>query len=258
MTTAEHVIFRTTPRQRFMRRISLYAGDRVRHLWTPQMGDGLKVTDAVGNLITWANAPVITALGSGFSQAFNGTSDRGVLADHAQHSFGDSSVDSAFSVVALANVTNTAAARVMLGKMDAASAALEWSFNIGSTDVLQLQVADQSAGVFPNRSSDSAITQAAWKLFVATYSAATGGATAMNDVTLYQDAVAIASTATNNAGYVAMENLATGVNIGARGGTGSLWFSGSLALTLLVPGVLSAASITQIKNEVNAYYGLVL
>lgn len=256
MTTAEHVILRTTPRQRFMRRISLYAGDRVRHMWTPQIGDGLKVTDAVGNLITWANAPVITALGSGYSQAFNGTSDRGVLADHAQHSFGTGTADAAFSIVALANVTDTAAARAMLTKLDAADAAREWALQVSTADTLHFLLVDQSVGVAPLRTTSGAITQAAWKLFAATYSAATGGATAADDCIVYQDGTAVAQSSVNQATYVAMENLATGVNIGARGGTGSLRFSGSLAMTLLVPGVLSAASINQIKNEVNAYFGL--
>lgn len=258
VTALDRIILGASPRERFMRRVSLYAGDRVRHIWTPRLGDGLKVTDGTGNLITWAAAPVISSLGKGFSQAFDGAADRGIMADFAHHSFGDGTTDTAFTVVVLANVTNTAAARVMVSKFDAAAAAAEWGFQIASTDSVQLQVFDQSAGVSATRTSNDPITQAAWKLFAATYSVASGGATAGNDMLLYQDGTAVTSSAGNNAAYVAMENLTTGLNIGGRGGTGSLWFAGSLALTLLVPGVLSAASINSIKSEVNAYFGLVL
>lgn len=254
--TVERIILGVSARQRFLNRVlGVAAGADV--LWTPNIGDGLVVQDAASNKITWINAPVITALGRGYSQSFNGTSDRGVMLDQARHSYGDGTADQAVSWVVLANVTDTAAARIMVSKFDNAAAAAEWGFQVGSTDLLQVQLFDQSAAVSVTRTSNSAITMGSWRLFAGTYTGA-GGATAADGVLLYQDAAAIASTAANNASYVAMENLTTGVNIGARGGIGSFFFAGSLAFILVRRGVFSVPQLVNIKSEVNSFYQLSL
>lgn len=70
------------------------------------------------------------------------------------------------------------------------------------------------AVTFPNVISDDALSLG-WHLVVATYDS-TGGATAANGIELYVDGSLVDSTATNETNYVAMENTAIKLRIGAQ------------------------------------------
>ncbi|MHC4621788.1 MAG: LamG-like jellyroll fold domain-containing protein, partial [Planctomycetota bacterium] len=69
-------------------------------------------------------------------------------------------------------------------------------------------------GEYPYRLSDSALS-AGWHFVVATYDS-TGSTAAANGILLYVDGAVVDSTATNDAGYTAMENGAAKVHIGAQ------------------------------------------
>ena len=143
----------------------------------------------------------------------------------------------------------------MLGREDGSDR--EWVLEVQADDTLAFRVRDDSAATLATRASDAVITQDAWHLFSATYTAATGGATAANDMTLYQDGAAIASTATNSGTYVAMENLTAPVRIGTRS-DGASFFSGSMALVVISAVALSASDHWAIKKLVNSYFALSL
>lgn len=64
---------------------------------------------------------------------------------------------------------------------------------------------DASTGVNVTRYQDTVYATGVWHFFIVTYDGG-GGATAANGITLYMDGAVVASTATNNAAYVAMEN----------------------------------------------------
>lgn len=249
----------TQLRERFLGNLLAIMGD-TRLLWTPKAADTTGATDESLNAraITWdaTVASRLSALGLGYAQSFNGSSQYGTIADQANLSFGNGTTDQAFSVVVLANVTDTALTRVLVSKW-APSAVREWNFRILTTDTLSLTLEDQSAAVAPVRTSNSAITQGTPTLYGATYDG-TGGATAANGIILYQNGLSIASTATNNASYVAMEDTTAAVEIGTQDTHTANFLDGSLALVGVCAGVLSAAQMWAIKKLVNAFFGLSL
>jgi hypothetical protein len=247
-------------RERFLGNILSITGD-TRVLWTPKPTDTTTSLDEslTGRTLT-ADATMaaqLSALGNGYARAFNGSTNYLTTPDAADLSFGTGAADLAFSIVVLANVTDTAAIRQILSKNDGASN-IEWSLRINAADGLDLFIFDQSASATScSRASNAAITQGSWHLFAATYSGV-GGASAGNGITLYQDAAVIASTATNSGTYVAMENLAAAVEIGSAVVHTLQFFPGSVALIALVAGVLTQSQLWAIKRHANAFFGLSL
>ena len=78
-------------------------------------------------------------------------------------------------------------------------------------------------------------------------------------MTLYIDGVLSASTASNNAGYVAMENLASPCWIGAYesfGGTPSIYMQGDDVLTGIDGSEWSAYDVHRFHQLVKGLYGL--
>jgi hypothetical protein len=258
-TTRGQAENRTQLREKFLGELLTILGD-TRLLWAPKPTDTTTSLDEslTGRTVTYDATLVgrLSALGLGYAASFNG-SQYGDTPDTANLSFGDGATDSAFSVIALVNVTDSAAARYILSKFSGATVG-EYNFQITAADKLQLVLYDDSVDQAPFRVSDAVITQGSWTLFGATYSKATGGATAANDITLYQNGVAIASTATNSGTYVAMENTAALGEIGIGLTHTANPFLGSMALIGLCQKSLTASDHWAIKKLVNAYFGLAL
>jgi hypothetical protein len=245
-------------RARFRARLRSIAGD-VRLLWIPKGSDTTtSITDDDGaRVITWdaTVAARLTKQGRGYVQSFNGTDQYGTMPDADNLSFGDGVTDQAFSVAALLNVTDTAAARVIVGKANTGAA--EWLFRVDAADTLLLRVTDASANVSANRTSDAAIAQGAWLLAGGSYDGR-GGATAADGTTLYVNGAIIASTAVNSGTYVAMENLVTAPEIGATSVHTSSFYPGSQGLILVCGGVLSTAQFAAMTAECRKFFGLPL
>ena len=163
---------------------------------------------------------------------FNGTDEEADTPDAAFWSRGDGSNDSPFSVGVWANVTDMALERNIFAKWDVTSGdqKREWRLSIDSSDKLFLRTYDESVNVGSRRESDAAITMDEFRFLVGTYDGA-GGANAADTIALYDNGVVLASTANNNASYVAMEDLAgfptLGFNLG-NSGPDNL-FDGSMA-----------------------------
>ena len=170
---------------------------------------------------------------------FNGTDEEANSPDAAYFSRDDAGGANGFSIGFWVNVTDTAAVRTLLGKWDATAAAelREWLLFVSATDILSLWLYDESANVQTQRDSDAAITMGSFRFFVVTYDGA-GGASAGNTITMYDNGAVLASTATNNASYVGMEDLATlptlAVNI-ANAGVANNFHSGEMAGGPLAP-----------------------
>lgn len=167
-------------------------------------------------------------------------------------SFGNGTTDSAFSIVVLANITDTAASRGLLAKWNTAN---EWLFYVTATDRLEMALYDQSTGDQPYRTTNAAISMGAPHVYGMTYSPP-GGANPGSGITFYQDAAVLASTATASASYVAMEDTAAGVEIGSINGGTVLYGNGTYGLIALCQKALSAQDHADIKTLVNRYYGL--
>jgi hypothetical protein len=262
-TVQRHLLLAPSRRARFARDIAGICGaSNVRLLHMPAVGDVLTSVDLSPSKRVITHSASIanrtTPQGSGLLVSYNGTSQNSAMPDSDDMSPGNGTGDLPLSIVVLANTTDTAAERVLFAKYYTGGAGGEYYFTITAGDALALILRDHSAAVNPLRTSNGAVTQGVPKLFGATYSAATGGATAANDIALYQDGAVIASTATNQATYVAMENLAMQPEIGARSLNGVSWFAGSLGMVLVCFAALTANQMLAIKAKVNEFYGLAL
>lgn len=232
----------------------------LRVLWVAGGNDGLTVQDsAQSRPITWDGvvSTRMTAQGHGYLQTFNGTSNFGSSPDTADLTFGNGLLDQPFSVMALANITNAVALRALVAKFNGPAVQREWEMFAQTDNTFQLTLRDETAGQSIFRVSSGLIATGAIHLYAATYDG-TGGATAMNGATLYVDAAVFASTATNQALYVAMADHTQPLEIGSQNSGAASWMSGSMGFVLVAAGVLSATQMLAIKAQVNGYFGLAL
>lgn len=254
---AGSVTSRAQERRLFVGNLLTLLGD-TRMLWLPDGTDTTTSTDQSlnGRTLTADASMSLVSSGLGYYRTFNGTSQYLTTPDAANLSFGNGTADSPFSVIAVANVTDTAAARGIVGKWGSLGTTQEWLFRVESGDTLSLFIRDGTASAQPSRISNSAITQGSWSVLGATYTAATGGATAANDITLYQAGAVIASTATNSGSYVAMEDQTAEVAIGATNDHASSFFSGSIGLVAIAAKSLSASEHWAIAQLCRGYFNV--
>ncbi|KKM04325.1 hypothetical protein LCGC14_1765380 [marine sediment metagenome] len=173
------------------------------------------------------------------------------VTDNDALSFDDSG-SNPFSVAAWVYVTNTGVTQSILSKWDrtTGSEAREWSFRLSSAGKLQLFLHDESVADASSSVITDAALSAGWHFVVAAYDS-TGGSTAADGITLYVDKIVVAQTATNNANYVAMENLGGLVYIGAiedTGGTAGQNFADKLDNIMLFDVELSSTNVDTLWN----------
>lgn len=157
--------------------------------------------------------------GMGWAIDSDGIDDYVDLGDHNDFSFGDGSNDEDATWFGVIEVVNTASSQVISSKQDTTTGAeaREWYVALTGNEALQLVLRDESASSLCKRETDSSIT-IGWHSYAITYDGA-GGANAMNNVKIYIDGEVVASTATNNGAYVAMENLTASCLIGTLTGS---------------------------------------
>ncbi len=171
--------------------------------------------------------------------------------DNAYWSFNNNpgtNTDKAFSVGWIWKPMTAAAARMAFCKYGGAVEEYQVFalLDVGLVRV-QFSLTDTSAGVTVYRRQDADFTLGQWHTFAATYDGG-GGATAMNGVIIYMDGAVMASTATNNAAYVAMENGALLPTLGCRQSTAPAnrwiddWAGGPFGVVVSV-SQLTAANI---------------
>lgn len=249
---------RTYGRDDFLADLVKILGD-CRLLWLPKSTDATTSTDESlnGRTITWdaTVAARLSALGLGYAQSFSGSGQYGSVADAANLTFSSGGVDQAMSIVALCNVTDTAADRPIISKWNFPTAG-EWLFYVNASDKLQFWALDNSAVGIGHRESNAVVTMGSWRLFGVSYSGV-GGASVATGMTLYQDGAVIASTATLIPTYTSMDDTAAVVEIGGTT-THTSVMNGSMALVALVQKNLSAADHWALKRLVNAYFNLSL
>ncbi len=228
MVSAPYVL-KTPPQQRFIGDVGDIVGRKnIRAFYMPTMGEGLVVPDAIvpNRLWTHGNTPTgrIVPLGKAASLAFNGTSDYLTTPDADDLSFGNGTVDSAFSM-----------------------------FYINTTDNPNVTLIDQSAGAGVGTVGNAVITQGSQISLGVTYTAVTGGIGAGNDITVYQNGIAVAVTPNNAGTYVSLESLASAILIGAtQPSAKTQFFVGLMSVVLLLQAALTAgqqATLTQRCRE---------
>ncbi|HPV97926.1 MAG TPA: hypothetical protein PLZ78_08880 [Spirochaetota bacterium] len=192
-------------------------------------------------------------LGRAWTLDFDGTDDYVSVADSDTLSFTNGSADSAFSIGGWIEVTDTAAGRSILAKWDAAEKR-EYALTLGPDEKLVLNQYDETNNKMCGIVTKSALS-AGWHFIVATQSG-TGGATAMNTAIIYVDGLAVASTASNDAGYVCMQNQTTLLTIGAHKdvyGYG-YFFPSDMGQVFITGEALSAAAVWKMYLKTRGYY----
>ena len=122
---------------------------------------------------------------------------------------------------------------------------------------LAISQRDESSAGECRRKTDSGIA-VGWHTYCIT-SPGDGGATAMNNVIIYIDGVLVASTATNDGTYIAMENttakMLIGALIGVDGGAGNI-MSGDNAITGIDGSIWTAFTVYRFHQLCKGLYGL--
>lgn len=246
-----------SPRQRFLGNLRDALRD-TRLIWLPRQEDALYSEDQSNFRATVTMessvASRLATLGNGVAVSFNGTTNYGSVPDADRYSFGTGTADLPFSVVAVVNVTDTAAQRWIITKRGAAGAR-EWTFGVQTGDTLSFGTVDDSAGAGSSRNSSATITQGTWRVFGFSYDGS-GGATNQNGTTLYDQGAVLTSAATNSGTYVAMENLGAVLEIGAQVPAALSPFSGSMALVALTGVQLTDGEHATIYTLCRRFFGI--
>lgn len=234
---------------------ALYSVDpSLRAAYLPRAGD-TTTTTTLGRVWTHDGtiAARVTAQGNGVLVTFNGTSNEADTPDTTSLSCIE---PTGMTQVALVNVTDTAAAKVVASKDNVDGANREWTYRYTNAESMQvtLLLPDGSGSVF--RTSNNPLTAGVTALDGFTYSGV-GGASAADGITLYRNAAVVPSAAgTFGAAYTAMSNTSALVRIGARGNSLIEFFSGSMGFWALWGAALTATQMEAVKLAVEEYYGV--
>lgn len=199
-------------------------------------------------------APVKHA-GGVHSYHFHPTGDHHLSGiDHDNYSFGDSLIDSPFSVGAWI-LPNVVVSNVIMAKYDSAGTKREWRFWIDAASKLDLELYDESVTATEIAASTAALVAGRQHFVVASYD----GTETAPVVNLYVDgALANDGTTTETNAYVAMENSTAPLTIGC-GGVSALpttEFHGRIALPFLTGKALTAAEVTSLFELYRLLLGL--
>lgn len=170
-------------------------------------------------------------------------------------SFGNSSADSAFSLITLLSPTIASSQMVILGKWDATtgSAKREYQIYVDSSNKLIISCYDQSAAASISKTSDSA--QTAYNGAISVIGSTYSGNSAHTGLNLYINGSSIAATGALSGTYTAMENntakLATYIT--KTDGNKDYYYRGNRYVTLVVAEELTAAQMLKIYNALMAY-----
>lgn len=204
---------------------------------------------------TWATADRI-AQEKAWLLSPNGTDAYIDCGDSDDLSYGDGSNDSAVTWFGMIEIVNSGIQTIISKRDDTTGSELrEWSLIIQADETIKIIKHDESANVICTRTSDAALSVGLHS-FVITDDG-TGGITAANGITIYIDGALVASTAVNNANYVAMENLATPAYIGAytaASGNPDAFFDGDFGCLGIDASEWTAADALAFHNICLAYY----
>ena len=248
----------TQKRQEFIARVLDICG-QTEIFWLPLLTDTTGSTDVSRNarVFTWdaTIAAQLTNQGSGVSVSLNGTADEADTPDVAALSFGDSAVDTPFSIIAWVNQTATTGIKAIFSKFDAAGTLREYQLVLDAAEKLNLTLYDESADAYIGRLYNTALGTGSVLMVAGTYNGSGGP----GGIVLYSAAAVIDDTDYTSGTYVAMENLATVGRIFSSGsGTPVEFFSGSGLCVLVVARALSADEMWELKAAGNAFWGLTL
>lgn len=249
---------------------TIYGIARVDRLWLPSSSDSGTTTVELSRnegTINWQDnttAKNITTFtrtnrGSGQAYTFDGSDDNGELsADSDVDSRGDGVNDTPFAGAALINLTANAGVKSMLAKVATSNG--EWRFSFDADEKLHLQLIDESAtqATIGQLESSAGLTPGAWALVGFGYD----GSRASSGIRLwgFLDGGSVrgqlVSAASESGTYIAMENLAQAMQIGADGGGGTNPFNGQIAFAVMYAADIEETYWETLAAAVGSYHGL--
>ncbi len=183
------------------------------------------------------------------------------IADHADFSFGNSLVDSAFSVMCVFKRAGVVLdACHLISKRDDGANAKEWGVSVGAGNVaaLTFECYDQSAAAYINVVSNAITWTVAptnsWNVMVATYD----GSGVETGLTIYLNGVDVSSTRNISGAYIAMENLASAVGLGCRFNSGVVtsMFTGYTTWFAITGKEIDADEVWSINQRIKGVLGV--
>ncbi len=241
-------------RRRFISSLKSVAGTGVRALYIPSGGEGATAVDGAVSTRVWTHgtstAGRLSKLGQGVALSFNGTTDYLDTPDAVDMTFIEPQT---FSFFAVFRMSSLVAQAILLSKY--ADAASGEYFIDTLSGAVRLLVRDASAVVVATRTIDVALAATTWYTVGISYDG-TGGASAMNGVTIYVNGAAVASTVANNAAYVATEDLTSLPTIGAFTAHTAGFWAGSLAMEMVVAANLTAGQQFQLSQLSKRFFGI--
>ena len=228
-----------------------------RLLWLPKSTDTTTTTDESRNARVFTYdatiAARLSAQGAGQAVDFDGTDDEADVPDADNLSFGDAAKDEPFSVVVLCKPDANNALMSLLAKASSATVGEEWQLFLDASGHLNFQLQDESADTTLEARYAAAVGTS-WTLLGGTYDGSGG----IGGLALFTGGASRAVTDDSSGAYVAMENGAALVHLGARYTTKEQFFNGKMALALLVAKALSRDEMWELTKLVNSYFGLTL
>lgn len=211
------------------------------------------------NTATYKGTTTADIIYKGFCKVFDpdGTDDYLSIADSDTLSFNDAA-GGAVSMGGWVYVANGTGTQQIISKWVATSGAeaREWQLTLASDETVRFYIYDESADKFAYVTTDAGLA-VGWHFIVVTYDG-TGGANALTgaNYVCYVDGVAVADTPTNDADYVAQENLTGVVTISGRNGASAYenLFLGDMGVLFVSGEELSAATIWKMYVRTKGYY----
>lgn len=241
----------------------------VRLLFLPGIADTTTSVDESVNARTITHSESLqvfdtppAAQGSGVAITYNGTDEEADVPDAADLSFGNATLDEAFSICALVQVSASAAIKEILTKYDLTTGVTkrEWRFHADAAEKVNFILYDESVPASIGRMYNTALTADTWMLLVGTYDGTrvAGGVR----VFLYDGTTKgqVDDTGASSGSYVAMEDTASLVRLGMSQGAAAqdLFFKGKIALLALSLGALSPTEVGQVAKLCDAFFDLAI
>jgi hypothetical protein len=220
---------------------------------------GTSITDYTRNANTLtASESVATWYGyknNSIYYNFNGTTMYLSRADDPDFTFGNGTNDSAFSI-AVALSPDAATSNTVIGKWsEAAGAELrEWRFFFDANKYPNIQLYDESANTYIGRLYNSAIATSTWRVFVITYD----GSSTSAGCKIYMNGAQVDNTDFASGVYVAMEDTASLLYVGAKLGAAAVdgFFDGRMSWMCVTAKELSADEVWSITKKIQGVLGI--
>jgi parallel beta-helix repeat protein len=183
---------------------------------------------------------------------FNGTSHYLYSTNDTAFDFGNSLVDSAFSIVCCVYV-DAVASRQIIGKWDVNNLR-EWRFFLDASGYPTLQLYDESVNKYIGRQDQTALGTDGWKVLVTTYD----GSGICAGCKVYLDGVQVDDADYTDAGYVAMEAINTNLMIGAlkNAAAYSEYYDGKMTWIGVAAKELSADEVWSLTQRLKGVLGI--